>query len=120
MRIAVAGFMHESNTFNAQKADAAAFRSQSWVHGDDLINEWQDAHHEMGGFIEGVRKAGAELMPIVMAWATPSGPVTREVFEEIVASIIEGVRKTNPDSLLLSLHGAMVAEEHLDGDGEMV
>src|SRR5262249_3343840 len=120
MRIAVAGLMHESNTFNPTITDRAAFAAQSLLFGPKLVDEWQDAHHEVGGMIEGVRQAGAELLPIVMGWATPSGPVADAVFDEITGHIIAEVKKQRPDGLLLALHGAMVAQSHLDGDGEVL
>jgi microcystin degradation protein MlrC len=120
MRIAVAGFMHESNTFNSLRTDRAAFASQSLVFGSELIKEWRDAHHEMGGFLEAAEIEGFEADPILMAWATPSGPVADEVFEEISARLVADVRQAQPDGLLLALHGAMVAESCADADGEIV
>ena len=36
--------------------------------------------------IEGVHKAGAELLPVAMAWATPSGPAQDAVLDEVTAS----------------------------------
>jgi microcystin degradation protein MlrC len=120
MRIALAGFMHESNTFNPIRTDRAAFKAQSLVYDLDLFSEWSNAHHEMGGFIEAARVEGFEPVPLVMAWATPSGPVTPDVFEKVVEQIIEGLRREKPEGLLLALHGAMVAEGQLDADGEIV
>ena len=120
MRIAIAGFMHESNTFNLLRTDRAAFAAQSLTFGRDLLDEWRDAHHEVGGFIQSAKSEGYEPVPIVMAWATPSGPVADDVFNEITSHIIEGVRREKPDGLLLALHGAMVADSHLDADGEIV
>jgi len=73
MRIAVAGFMHESNTFNPMRADRKAFIAQSVQFGPALLEEWRDAHHELGGFLHSLAKLGHELIPIIMAWATPSG-----------------------------------------------
>ena len=67
MRIAVAGFMHESNTFNPMKANRAAFMAQCLTFGLDLIAEWREAHHEVGGFLESASAAGDEILPIVMA-----------------------------------------------------
>ena len=67
MRIAIAGFMHESNTFNPVITDRAAFAAQSLVFGADLIDEWRDAHHEVGGFFEAAQAEGFEPVPIVMA-----------------------------------------------------
>ncbi|MCI0637525.1 MAG: M81 family metallopeptidase [Gemmataceae bacterium] len=120
MRIAVAGFMHESNTFNPLPTDRAAFESQCLAFGPALVDEWRDAHHEMGGFIEGVVQHGAELLPIVMAWATPSGPVRQDVFDEIVSHLIAKLQELRPDGLLLALHGAMVCDAYPDGDGEVL
>src|SRR5438876_5911488 len=120
MRIAIAGFMHESNTFNPVVTDRAAFQAQSLVFGDDLIEEWQDTHHEVGGFLEAAEVEGFEPLPIVMAWATPSGPVADSFFEEITGHIIQGIQRHRPDGLLLALHGAMVAESYPDADGEVL
>lgn len=120
MRIAVAGFMHESNTFNPLKADRAAFCAQSLAFGPALLDEWRDAHHEVGGFLEAARIEGFEPLPLVMAWATPSGPVVDAVLEEVVNHIIGEVKRQQPDGLLLALHGAMVAESYPDADGEVL
>jgi microcystin degradation protein MlrC len=120
MRIALAGFMHESNTFNPIRTDRAAFESQSLIFGPPLLDEWREAHHEMGGFIEAANAEGFTPLPIVMAWATPSGPIVDAVLEEITGRIIEELNRLKPDGLLLALHGAMVAESHLDADGEIV
>ncbi len=120
MRIAVAGFMHESNTFNPLATDRAAFAAQSLAFGPGWLAEWRDAHHEVGGFLEAVAAEGFEPVPLVMAWATPSGPVTDEVFEEVTGYLIDQLRRLRPDGLLLALHGAMVAASHADADGEVV
>ena len=40
-------------------ADRAAFQAQSLVFGPALLEEWRDAHHEVGGFIAGVQQHGA-------------------------------------------------------------
>jgi microcystin degradation protein MlrC len=55
-----------------------------------------------------------------MAWATPAGPVATPIFDEIVGTLIDGIRRAEPDGVLLGLHGAMVAEAHLDADGEVL
>jgi microcystin degradation protein MlrC len=120
MRIAIAGFMHESNTFNPVVTDRAAFEAQSLTFGADLIDEWRDAHHEIGGFLEAAKVEDFEPVPIVMAWATPSGPVADSFFEEITNHIIQRIQRCRPDGLLLALHGAMVAESFPDGDGEVL
>jgi microcystin degradation protein MlrC len=120
MRIAVAGFMHESNTFNPLRTDRAAFLAQSLTTGTELVSEWREAHHEVGGFLEAAGAEGFEAVPLLMAWATPSGPVTAAAFDEISGQLADLLRKTPCDGLLLALHGAMVSESHLDADGEVL
>ncbi|HMC89304.1 MAG TPA: M81 family metallopeptidase [Gemmataceae bacterium] len=120
MRIAVAGFMHESNTFCPLRTDRAAFARQSLTFGPALLDEWRHAHHEVGGFLTAIEAEEDEPVPIVMAWATPSGPVTDDVVDEVTAYMIDELRRQKPDGLLLALHGAMVAESYPDGDGEVL
>jgi microcystin degradation protein MlrC len=120
MRIAVAGFMHESNTFNPLRTDRAAFAAQSLTFGPALLDEWKDAHHEVGGFLTAIAVSGDEAVPLVMAWATPAGPVVDGVLDEVTDYLIDGLRRHKPDGLLLALHGAMVAESYPDADGEVL
>jgi microcystin degradation protein MlrC len=120
MRLAVAGFMHESNTFNPILADRAAFAQHGYAEGAGLLAEWCDAHHEIAGFLRAGPEEGFEPVPLLAAWATPSGPVTRDAFDYITSALIERLRKERPDGLLLALHGAMVSEDHLDADGEIL
>lgn len=120
MRIGIAGFMHESCTFNPTKTDSTAFLQQSYVTGEQMVEEWSDAHHEVGGFFQTVNDNGIEAVPLLMAWATPSGPVTAEIFDEITSKIADLAERAQLDGLLLAQHGAMVAESHLDADGEIL
>jgi microcystin degradation protein MlrC len=81
------------------------------------VDEWRDAAHEVGGFLETL---GSDAVPLLMAWATPSGPVTDDLFEEVTTQLIQGLKRERPDGLLLALHGAMVAESHPDADGDVM
>jgi len=117
MRIAIGGFMHESNTFAPLPTDRARFEQGSLTHGADLVAAWGDAHHEVGGFIAGATRLGYDLVPTVMAWATPAGPVEDAVLDEVVEEIGDGCRRSTIDGLLLALHGAMVARSYPDADG---
>ena len=119
MRIALAGFMHESNTFAETPTALRHFQEANLHYGEEVISVWEDAHHEMGGFIAGAEAQGFDRVPILMGWATPSGPVTEEAFEKIVGDITRGLKGAGGlDGLLLALHGAMVCEAYPDADGE--
>jgi microcystin degradation protein MlrC len=120
MRIAIAGFMHESNTFVPTTTGREAFHQGSLSRGEELVRVWGEAHHEVGGFLAGGGSFGFEAVPSIMAWATPSGPVEDEVLDEVVGVIVEDCRSGRIDGLLLALHGAMVARSHPDADGEVL
>ncbi len=120
MRIAVGGFMHESNTFAPLPADLNRFREGSLTYGDAVIPIWQDAHHEVGGFIAGAATFGYELVPVAMAWATPAGPVTDEFFDHFTDALATGCKLARADGVLLALHGAMVTPRHPDADAEVL
>jgi microcystin degradation protein MlrC len=120
MRIAIAGLMHESNTFAPQPADRQRFVEGSWTTGNAMLPVWRDAHHEMGGFIEGAERFDYELLPTVMAWATPAGPVTDGVLDEVTDRIIADCRKHPIDGLFIALHGAMVTTSHPSADTEVL
>jgi len=118
MRIAIGGFMHESNTFAPLPADLNRFREGGLTYGDAVIPVWQDAAHEVGGFIEGAGAFGYELVPVAMATAAPAGPVTDEFFDHFTDALATGCRLARADGVLLALHGSMVTPKHPDADAE--
>ena len=61
-RIAIAGFMHESNTFNPLRADRAAFAAHGLALGGAFVDEWRPAHHEVGGFLAAADELGFEAV----------------------------------------------------------
>src|SRR6185312_12065441 len=118
LRIAVGGLMHESNTFAASRTDVAAFESGGLETGEGIERRWGEAHHEVGGFLEGARAYGFEAVPTLMGWGTPAGPVTADAYAELLDRLIASIRAAGPvDAVLLALHGAMVAEGQSDADG---
>lgn len=119
MRIAIAGFLHESNTFTGEVTEVRHFDEAYYHRGPDLIPVWRDAHHELGGFIAGCDAEGAEIVPLVAASATPKGPVTDDAYESIVADLLSAIDAAQPfDGLILALHGAMVTPSFSSADSE--
>ena len=119
--IAIGGIMHESNTFNPVPTDLEAFESGTLAVGDEIFNIFSEAHHEVGGFIQGASEYGYELYPTQMTSAMPAGPVADTAFDQLVGSLIQRIQSNKKlDGLLLALHGAMVVESYPDGDGEVL
>ena len=120
-RIAVGGIQHESNSFSTAKTTVADFERNNLTRGEALIPTWEQAQHEVGGFIEGAGTFEFDLHPTLFAVATPSGPVTAEAFEELTGELIKLLGMAPLlDGMLLALHGAMVSEEYLHADAEIV
>ncbi|MCL4762323.1 MAG: M81 family metallopeptidase, partial [Burkholderiales bacterium] len=124
-RIAVGGFMHETNTFQPVPTTfrdfAEAGDRQPLVRGDEVLRCFEGVNTSVAGAIEVLRDAGATLVPLPWASATPAGYVAEDAFERIAAMIAEDLARALPlDGVYLSLHGAMVAEHLEDCEGELL
>jgi microcystin degradation protein MlrC len=122
-RIAIAGFLHETNTFAPTKAtyDDFAGGAAPMTRGADVMRVMRNVNVALAGFIEVAEGFGWELLPTLAAAATPSAHVTEDAFERISAMILDGIAASGPlDGVFLDLHGAMVTEHVDDGEGELL
>ncbi len=118
MRIATAGFSHESNSFYSQPTQLADF---GVCEGADVISQYEGTFHEIAGYIAGAEEFGYELYPLLATSAMPGGPVTADTYDHFVGRILSGLEAASKlDGVLLALHGAMVAEDFPQADGETV
>ena len=124
-RIAVGGFLHETNTFAPTKAAYADFvHGGGWpamTQGADVLRTMRGINVALAGFIESAEAKGWELVPTIFSAASPSAHVTEDAYERVAGVIVEGIRNAGPlDAVYLDLHGAMVAEHLDDGEGEIL
>ena len=118
MRLAIASFAHESNTFSSKPTTLDDFEV---FEGEQIIEHYADTFHEVAGYIAGAEELGYEMYPIFAASATPAGPVEADAYEQFVGRILDGLKgELALDGILLGLHGAMVAEGFPQADGETV
>ena len=124
MKILVAGYQHETNTFAPTRADWAAFQRgdsfPAFVHGAAMLDKMRGVNIPIGGFMEAARLRGWQLVPSSWCGAIPSAHVTRDAFERISESILDDVRRGDFDAVYLDLHGAAVAEHLDDAEGELL
>ena len=124
MKILVAGYQHETNTFAPTKADWAAFNRgdsfPAFVHGQAMLDQLRGVNLPIGGFIDAARSRGWQLVPSSWCGAIPSAHVTEDAFERICASIMADVTRGGFDAIYLDLHGAAVAEHVDDTEGELI
>lgn len=120
-RIAIGLLMQESNSFSPLPTTVETFKSYYLYRGDELLTRYGDARTEVPGFLSVLAEAGATPVPLIAAYATASGTVTRIAFDALVGEMEDRLRAAGKvDGLLLALHGALVVEDQPDGDGEII
>src|SRR3984893_6798914 len=124
-RIAVGGFLHETNTFAPTKATYADFiHGGGWpamTQGADVFKVMRNINVGLAGFIGEAENHAWELVPTIFAAASRCAHVTKDAYERIADVIVDGIKSSLPlDAVYLDLHGAMVAEHFDDGEGEIL
>lgn len=122
-RIAVGGFMHETNTFAPAQAPYAAFEHGGGFppisRGAEIFERMPGKNTGLSGFIAAAAEKGWEVLPTLWCAAAPSAHVTEDAFERIMAEMLERLAAFGPvDGVYLDLHGAMVTTHYDDGEGE--
>ena len=124
-RIAVGGFLHETNTFAPTKATYDDFvHGGGWpamAFGADVLKVMRNINVGLAGFVEAAEAQGWEMVPTISCGASPSAHVTKDAYERIVKVMVDGIKAAGPlDAVYLDLHGAMVTEHLDDGEGEIL
>lgn len=118
MKIAVAGFHHESNTFNpliTGKDDFVVFR------GKEIFSNMEN-YGSINGVISTLQSfEGYEVVPTLFARAVPNGLVSKDFYLKIKEELLEmmwPLKRIN--ALTLALHGSMRVEEIGDAEGDIL
>ncbi len=120
-KVLIAEFEHETNCFCPDKTGRSQFEERHLVNARDVIPFFKATQTNLGGFIAALEDKEFEIIPVIAASATPSGVVTRDMFEFMKKEIIQAIKTTGIiDGILLDLHGAMVLENTPDGEGALL
>lgn len=120
MRVGIVSLIHESNTFISLKTDFDMFRSSFLLRGEELSKYFKGGHHEISGFLQSLEENQIEAVPIFYASTPPSGTITRETCEQLMAIIFSSIEAAGRlDGLLVAPHGANAGEgnDYRDLDG---
>ncbi len=131
LRLAFARINQETNALSPVKTTLADFRAVHHFAGDELLamcapkamevpSMFKNA--ELSGFVQELqRHDDVEPVPLLSAWATPSGPLTRECFDTLCDELLAALSAAGPlDGLYLCLHGAMGVDGLEDPEGEIL
>src|SRR3954447_7999903 len=124
-RVAVGGFLHETNTFAPTRAVWEAFvHGGGWPpmrEGAELLEKMRGINVGMAGFVPAAEANGWQLLPTIWCAASPSAHVTKDAYERVAEKIVGRIAAAGAiDAVYLDLHGAMVAEHLDDGEGEII
>ena len=111
----IARLNHETNTFSPVPTPLEAF-SPTFGQAACLANKGMRT--AMAAFIALAEAEGADLVTPISAMSNPSGPVHAAAYDELTRRIVEAA--PGCDAILLDLHGAMVAENSNDGEGDLL
>lgn len=117
-RIAFARIAQESNSLSPVATTLADFESSHYLAGDALYRAVTDGPEvpgffkraELAGFVQAARerKHEIEIVPILSAWASSGGPLSKDCFETLEERVLEALRRAGPiDGMYFCLHGAM-------------
>jgi len=121
MKIAVGMMWQESASFSQLATGRRAFEALAWRAGAEVLRDVPEGSELRGLLDVCAEREDIELVGTRAGSAWPSGPVEREVYEELREGIVAGVRDAMPvDGVFIALHGSMVAEGCDDPEGELL
>ena len=108
IRIAVAGMMHETNSFALEENDGFTAMMRA---GEAVLSEAHPKSY-IGGFVDGAKRPDVQLVPLAdVSFINRGGTIYKHVFEHYRDLILDGLRKSLPlDAVYLALHGAAAVQ----------
>lgn len=118
MRVGIIVLKHESNSFLSGRTGLADFRQEILATGQAVRDYYRSAHHEAAGFFEALDQERIQAVPLFAASAVPGPIIDQSAYESLLAMLLDQLSRAGElDGLLISAHGAAVAEREPDADG---
>ena len=121
----IALIKHETNTFSPIPTPLEKFgHGQGPAFGREARARFEGTATPMAAFIDIAKREGAEIITPVAAESWPSAACTRVTFEQLVQPLEDALHDAKKnggcDAIFLDLHGAMVVDDQLDAEGEIL
>lgn len=115
--ILVGQIWHEGHSFNPNPTRREDFL---FTRGEAVLSEARASATALGGIVRTAESLGHVCVPTLIARSRPGGAIEQPVFDEIVAEFVEGARRGSFDAICLDLHGATLARQSIDAEGELL
>ena len=120
MRVFLGGVRTETNTFTARLTSEEDFRKGDVTPASEAYVD-PGLHPGYAGFLLATHKAGWKVVRGTVSYAVPGGPVEEDVYRKLRDQLLAELEAGGPyDMVLLDLHGAMVAQETRDCEGDLL
>lgn len=121
MKAFIASLSTETNSFSPLPTGLLSFEEGAIAHGDATrgpVEYWSAPLHL---WREAALARDWTVAESLTAHAQPAGPTVRAVYEAFRDEILRDLRAAMPvDIVLLSLHGAMIADGYEDCEGDLI
>lgn len=121
MRVAIAGFQHETNSFAKVKASLSKWEEAGILYGGEIIKEYRESKATIAGILSRLQsETEVDLVPLVFSRLMPMGHMTVEANNHLANEILTLIEEKGPwDVVFLAQHGAAVSDLYKDPDGEL-
>ena len=118
MKVLIAGIATESNSFSPIPTGEQSFEETfvSRQATQETANLFSAPLHEWRVAAEA---RGWDVVESLAAFAQPAGPTIRAVYEKYRDEILADIEAAQPDIILFSMHGAMIADGYDDCEGDL-
>lgn len=105
MRIALAGIVHETNTY----CGAPTTYDDFYAYRGAKMLEAAGQESDLGGAVDACKDLGVDIVPILYTSTQPSGTIERDAYDAFKGEILDGLTEAGDvDGCVLLLHGAGV------------
>jgi len=124
-RVGILGIILESNRASPV-ATRDEFASLYILEGEAILSAARAPDTviapEASAFVQMMDATGAwQPVPLLLAACHPHGPIDGALMDQFIATIADGIDKTGPlDAVYIANHGAMVATNSHDPDGDLI
>ena len=121
MKVFIAGFDTETNTFSPVPTGYQSFAERFIAHGDATKQEPNYCSAQLHVWRRRAEDRGWSVVESLCAVAEPGGTMVRQIYEDFREEILDDLGRAMPvDMVLLALHGAMVADGYDDCEGDIL
>jgi len=115
--MALGGISHETNTYCKDKTPLSDFKV---LRGQEIVDSFKGTKTYSGGMMDAAEQLGATVIPTLSASAQPSGTIDAGVYRALKEEMLSMIKDALPlDAVGLDLHGAGIAEEVDDLEGDL-